>query len=99
VARSAQCRHAEPVSGGHVLHEAATIREARAILAREPIDVILLDVRPPDGSGLDLAAEVAAGPSAGDPRPPGPRPPDPRAETSVDPGQGRRRAIEATRAA
>jgi CheY-like chemotaxis protein len=45
---------------GHVLHEAATIAGARAILATESIDVILLDVRLPDGSGLDLAAEVRA---------------------------------------
>jgi len=58
--RAILSRARQPELAGHVLHEAATIGEARAILATEPIDVILLDVRLPDGSGLDLAAEVRA---------------------------------------
>ena len=58
--RAILSRARQPELAGHVLHEAATIGEARAVLATEPIDVILLDVRLPDGSGLDLAAEVRA---------------------------------------
>ena len=40
------------------LHEAATIAAARDILAEREVDVVLLDVRLPDGNGLDLAAEM-----------------------------------------
>jgi CheY-like chemotaxis protein len=58
--RAILSRARQPELAGHVLHEAATIGQARAILATEPIDVILLDVRLPDGNGLDLAAEVRA---------------------------------------
>jgi CheY-like chemotaxis protein len=58
--RAILSRARQPELAGHVLHEAATIGEARAILATEAIDLILLDVRLPDGSGLDLAAEVRA---------------------------------------
>jgi CheY-like chemotaxis protein len=58
--RAILARAKAPALAGHVLHEAATIGAARAILAASPIDVILLDVRLPDGSGPDLAAEVRA---------------------------------------
>jgi CheY-like chemotaxis protein len=40
------------------LREAATIADARAILKSTPVAIILLDVRLPDGNGLDLAAEL-----------------------------------------
>lgn len=40
------------------LEEAGTIEAARDALARGPVDIILLDVRLPDGSGLDLAREL-----------------------------------------
>jgi len=40
------------------LREATTIAEARSILASEPTDVVLLDVRLPDGNGLDLVDEI-----------------------------------------
>ena len=43
-----------------VLHEAGTIAEARSILAAETVDVVLLDIRLPDGNGLDLAADLRA---------------------------------------
>ena len=43
--------------------EAATLTEARARLAGDPPDVVLLDVRLPDGSGLDLARELHLRPS------------------------------------
>ena len=42
---------------GATLHEATNLAEARSILAREAIDILLLDVHLPDGLGLDLAAE------------------------------------------
>jgi len=41
------------------LVEAATIAEARELLARDRFHVALLDIRVPDGSGLDLARELA----------------------------------------
>lgn len=44
------------------LHEAASLAEARQILASETVDVLLLDVHLPDGLGLDLAAELRQGP-------------------------------------
>jgi CheY-like chemotaxis protein len=40
------------------LHEATNLAEARAVLGRETIDIVLLDVHLPDGLGLDLAAEL-----------------------------------------
>jgi CheY-like chemotaxis protein len=40
------------------LHEAASLGEARRILASERIDLLLLDVHLPDGLGLDLATEL-----------------------------------------
>jgi two-component system nitrogen regulation response regulator NtrX len=42
---------------GHAVETAATMAEARAKL-REAFDALLLDVRLPDGSGVDLLAEV-----------------------------------------
>ena len=46
---------------GYECAVAGTLAEARGALA-EPFDLMLLDVRLPDGSGLDLLAE-APGPS------------------------------------
>jgi CheY-like chemotaxis protein len=40
--------------------EAPTIAAARAALAGDPFDMILLDVRLPDGDGLELAGSLAA---------------------------------------
>jgi two-component system KDP operon response regulator KdpE len=42
------------------LVEADTLASARATLAGTPVDVILLDVNLPDGSGLTLATELTA---------------------------------------
>ncbi|MEO8553430.1 MAG: response regulator, partial [Kofleriaceae bacterium] len=39
---------------GHVVHEAGSIVEADAVLAREAVDVILLDVKLGEDHGLDL---------------------------------------------
>ena len=41
-----------------VLRSADSLGAARAVLAGEPIDVVLLDVHLPDGIGLDLATEL-----------------------------------------
>jgi DNA-binding NtrC family response regulator len=39
---------------GHAVHEAGSIAEAEAVIIREPIDLILLDVKLGDDNGLDL---------------------------------------------
>ncbi|HKG57636.1 MAG TPA: response regulator [Candidatus Limnocylindrales bacterium] len=40
------------------LIEAVDLREARTVLAAERVSIVLLDVRLPDGNGLDLAREL-----------------------------------------
>lgn len=50
------------------LIEAGTLGEGRAALDDCEIDVALVDVRLPDGSGLDLAAELGRRPAAERPR-------------------------------
>lgn len=52
---------------GIALLEAATIAEARSVLASHPVDIVLVDVRLPDGNGLDLATELRAHPDAAGP--------------------------------
>jgi CheY-like chemotaxis protein len=42
------------------LLEAATMADARSILASESLDAVLVDVRLPDGNGLDLIGEIRA---------------------------------------
>ncbi len=39
---------------GHVVHEAGSIAEAETVIARDPVDLILLDVKLGDDNGLDL---------------------------------------------
>lgn len=51
--------------GDVVLREVETIGEARRVLDTERIDVVLLDVRLPDGNGLELAAELRASRAGG----------------------------------
>jgi DNA-binding NarL/FixJ family response regulator len=46
-----------------VAWRAATVAEARARLAEDRCDVVLVDVRLPDGSGLDLVAPSDSGPA------------------------------------
>jgi len=48
-----------PVLGRMAIVEAASLAAARAALAETPVDVVLLDVRLPDGNGLDLARDLA----------------------------------------
>jgi two-component system, NtrC family, nitrogen regulation response regulator NtrX len=43
---------------GHVVHEAGSIVEAEVVLAREPVDLILLDVKLGDDNGLDLLRTI-----------------------------------------
>lgn len=65
--RAILVRADDSVIRGALLHEAATLAEARSTLAREPVDLVLLDVHLPDGLGLELAAELGV-------RSPGDRP-------------------------
>jgi DNA-binding NtrC family response regulator len=45
---------------GYSLDTCGSLAEARRLLARKTFDVVLLDLRLPDGSGLDLLAELHA---------------------------------------
>ena len=58
--RAVLVRADDPVIRDAVVHDAATLAESRATLAREPVDFVLLDVHLPDGLGLELAAELGA---------------------------------------
>jgi len=49
--------------------EAPDLATARRIIGTEPVDLVLLDVRLPDGNGLDLARDIAAGAADPNPRP------------------------------
>jgi two-component system KDP operon response regulator KdpE len=52
-------RAADPaVRGAHLL-EAHNLTQARAVLAHEEVDAVLLDVQLPDGSGLALLDDFA----------------------------------------
>lgn len=46
--------------GIEVTARGTTIAEARDILSRKDIDVVLLDIRLPDGNGLELLSEIPA---------------------------------------
>src|SRR5580704_16441645 len=51
-------------SKGHRTVAAASLEEARRVLANEPPDCVLLDVRLKDGDGLELLREMRGGPHA-----------------------------------
>ncbi len=56
--RAILARSADPVLRGAQLVVAGSLAQARAALAAGAIDVVLLDMRLPDGNGLDLATEL-----------------------------------------
>jgi len=56
--RAVLARAGDPLLRGALLAEAPTLAEARAVLGAGEIDLVLLDVRLPDGNGLDLVREI-----------------------------------------
>ena len=48
---------------GFTVVAARTLRAAREQLARSPVDLVLLDVMLPDGSGIDFCRELTASPT------------------------------------
>jgi CheY-like chemotaxis protein len=58
LARAVLTRSTDPRVAGIVLLEAPNLARAREILAAQQVDLVLLDVRLPDGDGLALAAEL-----------------------------------------
>jgi CheY-like chemotaxis protein len=59
-------RASDPTVATSTLLEAPDLATARQMLSSEPVDLVLLDVRLPDGNGLDLARDIRQG---DDPRP------------------------------
>ena len=51
-------RAPEPRLSGAAIIEAGSLTAARSALSRGAVDVVILDVRLPDGSGLELAREL-----------------------------------------
>ncbi|MDY0945376.1 response regulator [Frigoribacterium sp. CFBP9039] len=51
-------RQVDEVPGFRALAPVGTVAEMRRVLAETPVDLLLLDVHLPDGSGLDLLREV-----------------------------------------
>jgi two-component system KDP operon response regulator KdpE len=56
--RAVLARCADPELQSICLVEAGDLAQARVVLADTPVDVVLLDLGLPDGSGLELAAEL-----------------------------------------
>jgi two-component system KDP operon response regulator KdpE len=56
--RAILSRASDPAIRAATLHEATTLAEARAVLDRAPVDIVLLDVHLPDGLGLELATDL-----------------------------------------
>jgi CheY-like chemotaxis protein len=57
--RAILTRSADPAVRGAQLLEAHNLVQARAVLANEDVDAVLLDVQLPDGSGLSLLDDFA----------------------------------------
>jgi CheY-like chemotaxis protein len=64
--RAVMGRSTDPIVNGAVIHDAPDLAAALRVLDAEPVDLVLLDVRLPDGDGLDLARDIAKRP---EPRP------------------------------
>jgi len=45
-------------SEGYAVHTAETLAEGKAKLQKNPVDLIVLDIMLPDGSGIDFCAEI-----------------------------------------
>lgn len=60
-------RAPDPGVRASTIVDAPDLATARAVLASRPVDLVLLDVRLPDGNGLDLARSIRDGDQ---PRPP-----------------------------
>ena len=43
---------------GYTVHQASTIKEGLQLLEREPVNVVVSDVKLPDGNGIDLTATL-----------------------------------------
>lgn len=56
--RAVMARATDPRLQGLTLLEAPDLATARALLASNQVDLVLLDVRLPDGNGLSLISEV-----------------------------------------
>ena len=56
--RTIFARSADPLLRDAQLIEAGDLAAARAVLADRPVDMVLLDMGLPDGSGLALAADL-----------------------------------------
>ena len=54
-------RASDPTVRTSTLLEAPDLATARQVLSSEPVDLVLLDVRLPDGNGLDLARDIRQG--------------------------------------
>jgi two-component system, OmpR family, KDP operon response regulator KdpE len=54
-------RAAEPTVRNATIVDAPDLATARDVLASRPVDLVLLDVRLPDGNGLDLARAIRDG--------------------------------------
>jgi two-component system, OmpR family, KDP operon response regulator KdpE len=54
-------RAGDPRVRASTLLEAPDLATARQVLSSEPVDLVLLDVRLPDGNGLDLARDIRQG--------------------------------------
>jgi len=65
--RAILTRAPDPTVRSAHLVEAHNLTQARAVLAHETVDAVLLDVQLPDGSGLSLLDDLAG--RAGVPRP------------------------------
>jgi two-component system KDP operon response regulator KdpE len=65
--RAVMSRAADPNVRDATIVDAPDLATARAALTSGPVDLVLLDVRLPDGNGLDLARAIRDG---DEPRPP-----------------------------